>query len=189
VVRAAPFFSFTTDLLTVTAEESQRYRELVVIRDNEIQQVKEQNTMNAVDLRRLEEEQESFMQQIRNLEEELALAQKTQAALDEQKQENMALKEVIDRMRFEMDEMRVAAASGLGSSGGASAKNTISKSLGAEMMKMLEKEEESAKVVEQEEEEEDEDTEGEDVIQTIITRTKRVGVFSVVFEIPTDLLL
>ena len=134
--------------------------------------------MTAVDLRRLEHEHESFSNQIRAHEEELRIAQKTQAALDEQKQENMMLKEIIDRMRFEMDEMRATAPSGLNASGGSSAKNTISRSLGAEMMKlngMFEKEDAPVEVVEPEEVDEGSDTEDEDIVQTIITRTKRVG--------------
>jgi len=96
------------------------------------------------------------------------------------------LKETIDRMRYDMDEMRSNAANAAlgGLSGSNSAANSVSKSLGAELLgKMkgrwgMEEEEEDAM--------EDEDsgeldagpdgdsTEGEDVIQTIITRKKRV---------------
>lgn len=142
-------------------------------------------------------EQQGYEERIAHLEEELSVAQGVYVQLDEQKQENLLLKETIDRMRFEMDEMRANAALGLLPSGGAaSAANTISKSLGAELMgKMKWEEEESdgeggegveeGKSVELQSEgegssltaveHEDEDSEDEDVIQTIITRKKRVS--------------
>jgi hypothetical protein len=127
--------------------------------------------------------------------------------LDEQKQENMLLKETIDRMRFEMDEMRANAALGLPPSAGGSGSGpgTLSKTLGAELMGKMQWEEgdegdderdgnedehveegSSLEAPERSEDEsgtsvtaveEDEDTEDEDVIQTIITRKKRVRVF------------
>ncbi|EKM49209.1 uncharacterized protein PHACADRAFT_214467 [Phanerochaete carnosa HHB-10118-sp] len=161
-------------------EESQRYREIVVGRDNDIQQFKESHALQTLELKKWEDEQAHWLEQMRGLQEELAAAQKTAAALDEQKQDNMMLKEVIDRLRFELEEMRTTAHSGLSTGGTASGKGTISKSLGAELLKKLESgmwgdEEKPEGTVEQEQEEsEDEDTEGEDVVQqTIITRTKR----------------
>lgn len=90
------------------------------------------------------------------------------------------LKETIDRMRFEMDEMRnLGAGQGTGS-GSASARGSVSKSLGAELLgkmgaqwAMDEEEDEEGLDLESEDRQ---DTEGEeeDVIQTIITRKKRV---------------
>jgi len=117
------------------------------------------------------------------LENELAIAQQAHAQLDEQKQENLLLKETIDRMRFDMDEMRSSAAPVTGGSGQSSTANTMSKSLGAELLgKMkggwgMEDEEEDAREEEGDVsvETEEEDTESEDVIQTIITRKKRVS--------------
>ncbi|GJE89826.1 hypothetical protein PsYK624_059350 [Phanerochaete sordida] len=160
-------------------EESQRYRELVVGRDNEIQQLKESSALQALDLKKWEDEQAHWLEQMRGLQEELAAAQRTAASLDEQKQDNMMLKEVIDRLRFELEEMRATANSGHSANGGASAKGTISKSLGAELLRKLETgewegEERPAPAPEPvEEESEDDDTEDEDIVQTIITRTKR----------------
>jgi len=90
------------------------------------------------------------------------------------------LKETIDRMRFEMDEMRSTASNGfgVGNSGNSSAMNTLSKTLGAELMgKMkwgLEDEENTTTITEEDEDTADE--EDEDVIQTIITKRKRVRV-------------
>jgi hypothetical protein len=151
-------------------------------------------------------EQQGYEDRIANLEEELGVAQGVYVQLDEQKQENMLLKETIDRMRYEMDEMRANAALGLppGSTGG-SGPGTLSKTLGAELLGKMkwdgeeaeEGDDEGAGEVEETVEEgsslevpersedesnasvtavEEEDTEDEDVIQTIITRKKRVCV-------------
>ncbi|KAG6806212.1 hypothetical protein H0H93_003341, partial [Arthromyces matolae] len=113
------------------------------------------------------------------------MAQEVHAQLDEQKQENLLLKETIDRMRFEMDEMRLsaAAAAAANGSGQSSAANSLSKSLGAELagrMKDWEMDDDGDETTIEEEllneeieVDEGEDTEGEDVVETIITRTKR----------------
>lgn len=125
-----------------------------------------------------------------SLEEELEVAQQAHEQLDEQKQENLLLKETIDRMRFDMDEMR----SGLGNGGGpgsagGSKQGSVSKSLGAELLGKMGRGGWGMDGDEEEEEEEveveladvsvddGEETEGEDVIQTIITRKKRVRFF------------
>ena len=144
-------------------------------------------------------EQDSYEERIAHLEAELTVAQQAHVQLDEQKQENLLLKETIDRMRFEMDEMRTGLNLGLhsGTLGlPGSGRGTISKSLGDELVGKLkwDEEEESAASREakaEEEEEKEEEEEGnsfnsetaveldgesgeEDVIQTIITKRKRV---------------
>jgi len=73
------------------------------------------------------------MKNVLLLERDLEVLSIAQAQLDEQKQQNLFLKETIDRVRYEMDEMRNAAPGNIGS-GLSSAANTISKSLGAELM-------------------------------------------------------
>ena len=111
------------------------------------------------------------------------------------------LKETIDRMRFDMDEMRNnAATSAAQGSGQNSAANTLSKSLGAELIGKMSGEEWEKiqdKPFGTEERDDDEakgndastfadevvanlngdgeETEGEDVVQTIITRKKRAS--------------
>ncbi|THG97523.1 hypothetical protein EW026_g4492 [Hermanssonia centrifuga] len=166
---------------TEQCNESQRYRELLLQRDDEFRGLKDANSLQILELKKWEDEANNWQLQIKHLEDELTQAQVAQAALDEQKQENMMLKETIDRMRFEMDEMRTAAASGNAGSGTASLRGTASKSLGAELLSKMKdgvwemEESPEAEQEEEEEEAEEEDTEGEeeDVIQTIITRTKR----------------
>lgn len=115
-------------------------------------------------------------------EQELAIARQAQTELEDQKQENLVLKETIDRLRFDLDELRTRehAASG-GPSATTSQFGSVSKSLGAELMNRwdaLTPDSDATAVAEEEEQDEDgdedSDTDGEEMIQTIITRKKRV---------------
>src|SRR5262249_24786506 len=126
------------------------------------------------------------------LEAELEAAQTAHEQLEAQKHENMLLKETIDRMRWEMDEMRNAMGGGVtgGSAGGGGRESgRRSKSLGGELVGKMgvwggaeaegEKGGEGEDVAEEgdvEAERGEEEEEDEDVIQTIITRKKRVCV-------------
>ena len=142
--------------------------------------------MHSVEAQKWLREQANYEERIAILEGELSIAQQAQAQLDEQKQENMMLKETIDRMRFDMDELRNSAHSldKGGGSGTASAHGSVSKSLGAELLSKMkdgkwemddEEVEDEQSSVELEGTPEEDDTESEDYVQTIITRTKRVG--------------
>ncbi|CCL98646.1 uncharacterized protein FIBRA_00648 [Fibroporia radiculosa] len=164
--------------------ESERYRNTLRRRDQEVKDFQDAAALQAIETSKWVREQANYEERIAFFEGELAVAQQAQVQLEEQKQENMMLKETIDRMRFDMDEMRNGAASNhllQGGSGSSSARNSVSKSLGAELLsKMkdgrwgLEDDEEEEEVSDQLEiEGGDEDTEGEDVVETIITRTKR----------------
>ncbi|KAL1949543.1 hypothetical protein VTO73DRAFT_8424 [Trametes versicolor] len=163
--------------------ESERYRNQLRRRDQEIKDLQDAAQMQSIETQKWLREQSNYEERIASLEEELLIAQQAQAQLDEQKQENMLLKETIDRMRFDMDELRNSA-SALekgGSSGTASAQGSVSKSLGAELLSKMkdgkwdmdEEVEEEPTSFEVEVEAEDDETESEDVVQTIITRTKR----------------
>jgi len=141
-------------------------------------------------------EHEAYESRILSLEQELEVAQAAHVQLDEQKQENLLLKETIDRMRWDMDEMRSGLAGGAAATvGGGLGSNmgSVSKSLGAELLgKMSPWGAEGDRDAEEEEVEEtlgnvsldslgsmgmSEDGEEDDgeFIQTIITRKKRVG--------------
>ncbi len=107
------------------------------------------------------------------------------------------LKETIDRMRFDMDELRNSAGAleKGGGSGTTSAHGSVSKSLGAELLSKLKDGKwdlEDEEVVEEpssleiEVTPEDDDTESEDYVQTIITRTKRVGTHVTWFDQSDD---
>ena len=129
-----------------------------------------------------------YEERILLLERDLEVLSIAQAQLDEQKQQNLFLKETIDRVRYEMDEMRNAVPGNITGSGLSSAANTISKSLGAELMGKMkfdmdgdEDLEEGDTAVEDEDKTEGEEEE-EDVVQTIITKRKRVRIYLLFLE-------
>ncbi|KAG5644171.1 hypothetical protein DXG03_009012 [Asterophora parasitica] len=162
---------------------SEKYRDDLRQREELIRNLREAASLHDVENAKWAKEHESYENRILQLENEISIAQQAHAQLDEQKQENLLLKETIDRMRFDLDEMRNNAVVTTGGSGQSSAMNSISKSLGAELLgKMkggwgMDEDEEDAVDAELSnvsvEVEEGEETEGEDVIQTIITRKKR----------------
>ncbi|OAX32911.1 hypothetical protein K503DRAFT_869881 [Rhizopogon vinicolor AM-OR11-026] len=162
--------------------ESERYRNQLRRRDQEIKDCQDAAVLHSLEGIKWAKEASSYEDRLAHLEEELSIAQQAHAQLDEQKQENLMLKETIDRMRFDMDEMRNAATNAAAASGPSSAANTVSKSLGAELMGQMggswEHEDDGVETEGDSGEldlDEDEDTEDEeeDVIQTIITRKKR----------------
>ncbi|KAA1476250.1 hypothetical protein DENSPDRAFT_827117 [Dentipellis sp. KUC8613] len=163
--------------------QSEELRNNLRRKDQEIKDYRDAAALQAIEAHKWSKEHDAFMERIHTLEDELASAAQTHASLDEQKQENLMLKETIDRMRFDMDELRGS----LGSNSGDrtdSRQGSVSRSLGAELLRGM-----KGKEWEEPEEEdvpasttlaelgieEDEDTESEDVIQTIITRKKRRG--------------
>ncbi|KAJ6561752.1 hypothetical protein B0H19DRAFT_944035, partial [Mycena capillaripes] len=168
---------------------AEKYRDDLRDREETVRTLREAAGLTQIEIARYAKEHEVYEDRILHLEQEIAVAQQAHAQLDEQKQENMLLKETIDRMRFDLDEMRNSnAGTAGGSSGQSSAANTVSKSLGQELLGKMGKgwggmESESEEDAEEEEEVgagassgtpgDDDDTEGEDVIQTIITRKKR----------------
>lgn len=176
-------FYFANTLLAV----SETYRTDLRQRDERIRVLLNSQTSSDMEAEKSRRESEAYEQRIIDLEAELASMQQVSAQLDEQKQENLLLKETIDRMRFDMDELRsnlTNATLGGPSSGANSAANTISKSLGAELASKIKDGWGSDEETEHMEEEDNsfdntvvEESEDEDVIQTIITR-KRVSMIS-----------
>ncbi|KAF7324535.1 hypothetical protein MKEN_00494400 [Mycena kentingensis (nom. inval.)] len=155
---------------------SERYRIDLRERDEALRLEREAAERVQLDVHKLEAEEEQYVTRIVALEEELALAQQAQNALDEQRKENMLLKETIDRLRFDLDELRSSGASGRPET----ASSTISRSLGAELAENMrdwggwKDEEDGARVIPGGDEEED-DADGDDVVQTILTRRGRKG--------------
>lgn len=169
----------------ILSEASEKYRDDLRKREDAIRTLREAAALHEIETHKWQREHETYEDRINQLEVELSSALEAHTHLDEQKQENLLLKETIDRMRFEMDEMRSAASSNtLVGSGHSSAANTMSKSLGAELAGRMnwdmdgEGEGDSGEVMSPEttvvEEDETEVEEDEDVIQTIITKRKRV---------------
>lgn len=104
--------------------------------------------------------------EVKRLEQDLSLARQAESHLEVQKQENLALKETIDRMRYELDEAKAIATNVGGhtrNATGSSGPGTLSRNLGDELHRRLA---EAEKLQEEEEEEED------SVIETIVTRTR-----------------
>ena len=188
-MRKPVLFLVTAHLILACAGESERYRNTLRKRDQEIKDFKDAAALQSIENNKWAKEHDNYEERLAHLEAELAIAQQAHAQLDEQKQENLMLKETIDRMRFDMDEMRNSATSAAmgGSSGGSSAPSSVSKSLGAELLGKMKggwgmeedgEEEEEGDVDgfgDLEVEGDSDGTEGEDVIQTIITRKKRVS--------------
>ena len=96
--------------------------------------LRESAALQEVESLKYAKEHENYEPRILQLETDLSIAQQAHEQLDEQKHENMLLKETIDRMRFDMDEMRNAAVGGLGYGVPGSAPGSASKSLAAEML-------------------------------------------------------
>lgn len=163
--------------------ESESYRNTLRRREEERKDLQDVASLQALETQKYMREHDSYEERLSQLESELMHAQQAHAQLDEQKQENLMLKETIDRMRFEMDEMRSLGALGGpgGGSGTGSVRGSVSKSLGAELLGkmgaqwgMEDEEEDEHEGLELDGEDEHGTDEEEDVIQTIITRKKRV---------------
>lgn len=112
--------------------------------------------------------------EIKRIESDLVIARRAETVLETQKQENLQLKETIDRMRFDLDEARAAAATASKGSHGrsgtsmSSAGGTLSRNLGDEINRRLL----NAQVVSEEQEE----SEGDSIVETIVTtQRRRVG--------------
>jgi chromosome segregation ATPase len=162
--------------------ESERYRNQLRMRDQEVKDHQEQAALTGMETQKLIREAAAYEARVQSLEDELAAAHEAFAALNDQKQENLMLKETIDRLRYEMDELRTNAASAQRPGSGASSRQaSLSRSLGEEMRRGLfglnddQDPDDSIAEVETIVNEEDEDTEGETEIQTIITRKRKAS--------------
>ena len=150
-------------------------------RDGEIKDFKEQVSLQELEISKWQEQRDRAEAYTFSLESQLTLAGESQRQLEEQKQENLLLKETIDRMRFDMDELRTKADSQFGGANNAAmSQASIGKNLGAELARALNEDtdidtadEDTA--VDESEAGDANDTESEDVIQTIITHKKRVS--------------
>ncbi|AAW45913.2 hypothetical protein CNJ01550 [Cryptococcus deneoformans JEC21] len=154
-------------------DEAQRLRDMLRDRDEEIRELEDAVNAHSADEEKLTQEIRALEDEVKRLEADLSRARQAESHLQVQKQENLALKETIDRMRFDLDEARAAAAlagggtgRGTGSAAASSVGGTISRNLGDELGRRL-------VAVERVEEEEVEDG----FVETIVTtqRTRKVG--------------
>ncbi|WWC68057.1 uncharacterized protein I206_101976 [Kwoniella pini CBS 10737] len=153
-------------------DEAQRLRDMLRDRDEEIRTLEDSLQGQAADEEKFNREVHALESEVKRLETDLSVARQAESHLDVQKQENLALKETIDRMRFDLDEARAQAANAAGSSGhraqasGSSGGGTLSRNLGDELSRRLM---DAQKL--QEESDEDE------VVETVVTtqRTRKKG--------------
>ena len=181
-----PYLLYPTYLFDACPDESEDLRNTLRRKDEEIRNCRESLSLQQMETSKYLKENEAYEERIVLLEQDLALAQQAQTSLDEQKQENLMLKETIDRMRFDMDELRATLTSNAaGSSGTTSAPSSVSRSLGAELLSKMKDDNgwidvddddaaDSAATLKELGIENDGNTDDEDIVQTIITRKKKV---------------
>lgn len=158
--------------------EAESLRNALRTRDEQYRDAIERISLHGDEIDKWQMQQEQLEKDFQALEAQFNLAREAQAQLEEQKQENMLLKETIDRMRYDMDELRNKNQPEKSS---AAQKDSLSKSFESELARMKGKwpnggsdgsEDESATAVS----DSGSGTENEDVVQTIITRrTKKVS--------------
>ena len=141
--------------------------------------------MHAVEAEKWGNQQQILEERINQLTDDLESAQQAYSSLDDQKAENMLLKETIDRLKFEMDEMRSNAANALEQSKDGAAGNaaSVGRTLGAEMVRAgVDPNAPPPKQVQQDEDSEDEtvideivnqESDDDEFIQTVITKTRK----------------
>ncbi|KZS92535.1 hypothetical protein SISNIDRAFT_550525 [Sistotremastrum niveocremeum HHB9708] len=153
--------------------ESEKYRNTLRVRDDDIKRAKDLNDRQAQDLTKLHADLKTAEESRSQLQAEVALLREAADSLELQKQENLLLKETIDRMRFELDELtNSSSAAAMGTAPG-SQQTTLSKSLGAEFARSVRGADDNKKE-DRAEDGDGESTEGEEEIQTIITRKRKV---------------
>ncbi|KAF8342619.1 uncharacterized protein EI90DRAFT_3011139 [Cantharellus anzutake] len=147
--------------------EAEKYRAKITRKELEMKDSEAYLAHTIADAEKWKNSAEVAQQMIASLTAELEAVRNAAQALDAQKQENISLKETIDRLRLDLDELRNAKSA---SSGGISRSGTISGSLALEMSGLHHGEEgdpssEDGTVVGHE-------YGDEGVVQTVVTREK-----------------
>ncbi|CAE6468605.1 unnamed protein product [Rhizoctonia solani] len=161
--------------------ESERMRNVLRRKEQEIKDADDRAFMHEAETQKWAREREALEKSIETLEVELIATRHAANELDEQKQENLLLKETIDRLRFDLDALRAGMTSNVG--GQNQGQGTLSRSLANEIKEGFERREREEREREKEEEEADsefivEDGSGSEdgYIETTITTTrKRTG--------------
>ncbi|KAF9519695.1 hypothetical protein BS47DRAFT_1079712 [Hydnum rufescens UP504] len=105
---------------------SEKYRNTLRKKDQELKHAEELANGHQHEITKWRSERELSEATIESLKAELNVAQQAQETLEQQKQANFMLKETIDRLRLDLDEIRTTT-TGPGSSGGSSARSTLTK--------------------------------------------------------------
>lgn len=158
------------------ADESEKLRNSLRQKDLDIKNLDEAGQLHQLELLKWNQQREALEAAHSITEQDLAIARQAQAELEDQKQENLVLKETIDRLRFDLDELRTRENAIPGGPSSASSQfGSVSKSLGAELMNRWEALQDEDEDEDETEEERGSGSDGEEMIQTIITRKKRVS--------------
>ncbi|CAE6456594.1 unnamed protein product [Rhizoctonia solani] len=161
--------------------ETERMRNALRRREQEIKDADDRAFVHEAETQKWGREREALEQSIETLEVELSATRHAANELDEQKQENLLLKETIDRLRFDLDALRAGMTSNVG--GQNQGPGSLSRSLANEIREGFERREREEREREQEDDDADaevivEDGEGSEdgYIETTITTTrKRTG--------------
>ncbi|KAM0793171.1 hypothetical protein ACM66B_000645 [Microbotryomycetes sp. NB124-2] len=162
-------------------EEAEKLRTLVAETRRDFQAAEDAAQTAGLHSQQLEREKELLEQAIAKLEQDLVVARRAQDALSDQKQENLVLKETIDRLRFDLEEMRANARksgsldpAALGT-GHPAETPSMSKSLGREIARKLAADGpgEDDDELESGSETEGEDDEVDDIVVTTHRRIKK----------------
>ncbi|KAI5481521.1 Annexin family protein [Pseudohyphozyma bogoriensis] len=162
--------------------EAEKLRALVAETRRENRAAEEAAQVHTIQVQQFEQDREALQGTIAALESELAVAIKAEEVLNDQKQENRMLKETIDRLKFDMDELRSAGRKSMFLEGstaspdkGDSIPASMSKSLGRELARRLAVagSEDSTLEKDAEEEEEEEDPDADEEVDDIIVTTHR----------------
>ncbi|GAA6053438.1 hypothetical protein JCM3770_005166 [Rhodotorula araucariae] len=159
---------------TSTCEEAERLRTLVAETRRENRAAEEAMQNHTLQVQQFERDRELLQQAIAKLEEDLVVARRAQDTLDDQKQENLLLKETIDKLRFEIEEMHsMGPKSGFLDVGHGAGIASPSKTLADSMSKSLGREIASQMSAQDGESSEGDGTAGEDDVDDIIITTHR----------------
>ncbi|GAA5873102.1 hypothetical protein JCM3774_000342 [Rhodotorula dairenensis] len=167
---------------TSTCEEADRLRALVADLRRENRNSEEAIQGHSLQVQEFERDHQRLQQAVEKLEGELAAARQAQDALDDQKQENLMLKETIDKLRFEIEEMRsVGPRSAFLESGqnllspSKSLAATISRSIGREIATHMTSDDEDDSEGEEASEHEEAPDDIDDIIVTTHRRIRKRG--------------
>lgn len=117
--------------------------------------------------------------EVKRLEQDLRVARQAESHLEAQKQENLQLKETIDRMRFDLEEARTQNATGHSRGATSSGAGTMSRNLGAEISRRLFEAQDSGVEQKRDDRDASDDDDHDDYVETVVTTHRtRVSVFT-----------
>ncbi|KAG9099085.1 hypothetical protein FS749_002156 [Ceratobasidium sp. UAMH 11750] len=159
--------------------ETERMRNLLRRKEQEMKEADDRAYVHEGEVQKWAREREALEHSMESLEVELNITRQAANELDEQKQENLLLKETIDRMRFDLDALRA----GMGPAATHEGQGTLSRSLANEIREGFERREREKEEAHDADEVdgvvvEHQDGEGSEdgyIETTITTSRKRVG--------------